>query len=144
MTNGHLIEMRDGRKRLRFFLSRYNATVLERERLEAQKSKIERDYISSRGDIVGISMITADIQKHIDKEIRCNALLLAQIKDILSYLPDNSTQRKVLDARYIDRMNWVQIERHFNYSSATVKRYAARGLDELLKFERVRELIKNT
>lgn len=132
------------RERLRMFLKQYNAAIQERERLEMQKRSIEKNYVSSQGEIVGISMIIADVQKQIDKQIRHNAMLLVQVKDVLNYLPDNSIHRKILDAVYIDGMNWARVERHFHYSEASVKRYAAEGLDELLKYERVRELIRNT
>lgn len=132
------------RERLRSFLKQYGSAVSERERLEMQKKRIESDYLFSQGDIVGVSMIIADVQKQIDEQIRYNAALLVQIKDVLNYLPENSIHRKILDAQYVDNMSWIKIERHFNYSTASVKRYAAEGLDELLKYERVREIIRNT
>lgn len=136
------VRKNNDRSRLRDFLKQYSLAVSERERLENQKKSLEKAY-TFNGDIVGVSMITADIQKQIDKQIRYNAILLVQIKDVLNYLPDNSLQRKILDARYVDGMNWVQIERHFNYSEASVKRYEADGIDELLEYERVRALIRN-
>ncbi len=131
------------RNLLRKFLKQYSAAVLERERLENQKKTIESEYFSVECNIVGVSMIASDVQKQIDEQIRYNANLLVQIKDVLNYLPENSIQRKILDALYVDGMNWIKIERHFNYSSASVKRYAAEGLDKLLEYERVRELIRN-
>lgn len=127
------------RNKLRKFLGQYTLAIKERERLENQKQRIERDYC---GDIPAAAMVAEEVQKKIDEQIRSNAALLVQIKDVLNYLPENSIQRKVLDAVYIDGMSWIQVERHFNYSSASVKRYAAAGLDELLKYERIRELIK--
>lgn len=130
------------REHLRSFLKQYISATAERDRLEQQKRSIERDYLKN-GEIVGVSMVIADVQKQIDRQIRHNAKLLVQIKDILNYLPDTCIQRQILDALYIDGKSWLQIERHFNYSEASVKRYAAAGLDELLKFERVKELIKS-
>ncbi len=128
------------RKKIREFLGQYILAVQERERLENQRRRIERDY---RNGAPASKMVIEEVQIQIDEQISRNAALLVQIKDILNYLPENSTPRKVLDAVYIDGMSCAQCERHFNYSSASVKRYIAAGLDELLKYERVRELIKD-
>ena len=127
------------RKKLRAFLGQYILAVQERDRLENQRSRIEQSY---RDGTPAAKMIVEEVQKQIDEQISKIAVLLVRVKDILNYLPENSMQRKVLDAVYIDGMSCLQCERHFNYSTASVKRYIAAGLDELLEYERIREFIK--
>ena len=69
--------------------------------------------------------------------------LLLEIMNILELLPENSIERDVLEARYIDCNKTGKVCNVLHMSRSCVYQYTKDGLNKLLTFENVQDILKN-
>jgi hypothetical protein len=60
------------------------------------------------------------------------------VADVFRYLDQDSDIREVLERKYIDCQSEFRICRDMNISRSTLYRYASRGLDDLLTYDKIR------
>ena len=66
---------------------------------------------------------------------------LTNIMDIMDYLEENSKERVLMEMRYIDCMAWQRIGKELHYSRSQCDNIKNAALEELLSFDRVKEII---
>lgn len=66
--------------------------------------------------------------------------IMTEVMDILSLLPD-SDEREVLEYRHMDGMRWREIGERMRMSRSPCFQRYKRGLDQLLTFQRVRDVL---
>ena len=76
-----------------------------------------------------------------DQKSRVEKALL-KVMDIMDFLEENSTERMVLELRFIDCKPWAAIERELNLSRSSLFSYQDKGLEKLLTYKKVRAILK--
>ncbi len=67
---------------------------------------------------------------------------LLKVMDIMDFLQENSTERMVLELRFIDCKPWANIEKEMHLSRRSLFAYQNRALEKLLGFKKVRAVMK--
>ena len=76
-----------------------------------------------------------------DQKSRVEKALL-KVMDIMDFLEENSTERMVLELRFIDCKPVAAIERELNLSRSSLFSYQDKGLEKLLTYKKVRAILK--
>lgn len=79
-----------------------------------------------------------DIEERIQRQIDIEVRSVAEIMDVLDFLPRESTERDILEYRHIDCKPWTEIQRLVHLTRSPCFEYYNRGLDKLLEFKKVR------
>lgn len=58
------------------------------------------------------------------------------------FLEENSTERMVLELRFIDCKGWAAIEKEMHLSRSSLFSYQDKGLDKLLTYKKVRQILR--
>ena len=67
---------------------------------------------------------------------------LLKVMDIMDFLEESSTERMVLELRFIDCRGWAAIEKEMHLSRRACFDYQNRALEKLLQFKKVRSILK--
>ncbi len=76
-----------------------------------------------------------------DQKSRVEKALL-KVMDIMDFLEESSTERMVLELRFIDCKSWAAIEKEMHLSRRACFDYQNRALDRLLQFKKVKSILK--
>lgn len=68
---------------------------------------------------------------------------LADIMNVIEFLPENSIERTIIEHRYIDRYDWRKICRETHISRTPATRHWKKGLYALLEFKKVQQIIRD-
>lgn len=77
-----------------------------------------------------------------DQKSRVEKALL-KVMDIMDFLEENSTERMVLELRFIDCKRWATIEKEMHLSRRSCFDYQNRALEKLLGYKEVGTILKN-
>lgn len=83
-----------------------------------------------------------EINTRIKDQIEKATKALADIMDMIEFLPENSMERAIIEHRYIDRYSWEKICRIESLSRTPATRYWRKGLYELLEFKKVKKILR--
>lgn len=150
------MEKEQERDALRHYLAGYRVARVRLDRLKARHDALKEDMAASLKGTKYDSMPTsggtsdgaasiiyriADIEDRIKEQCKLMSVQCMRVMDMLDYLDDDSQQRLVLELRYIDGMNWYDISENLCISRSSCHRAERQALDDLLEFDRVREII---
>ena len=76
-----------------------------------------------------------------DQKSRVEKALL-KVMDIMDFLGENSTERMVLELRFIDCKSWAAIEKEMHLSRSSLFSYQDKGLEKLLTYKKVRQILR--
>ena len=65
-----------------------------------------------------------------------------RINDVIEFLPENSTERAILEYKYIDNYSWNKICNLEHMSRTPATQYWRKGLYKLLEFAKVQEIVR--
>ena len=86
--------------------------------------------------------LMSEIETRIEhQKVRVEQALL-NVMDIMDFLQENSTERMVLELRFIDCKPWANIEKEMHLSRRSLFAYQNRALEKLLGFKKVRAVMK--
>ena len=97
------------------------------------------------GESVGCAAISIkldEIKTRIEEQRKKSVKVLANIMDVIEFLPENSIERAIIEHKYIDRWSWKQICRVEHISRTPGTKHWRKGLYELLEFEKVRQIVR--
>lgn len=138
------------------YLSQYKQCIGKKKSLEHRQKEIawELDHplkaISyegmphGSGESVGCAALSFrldEIKTRIEEQKEKAVKVLADIMDVIEFLPENSTERSIIEHKYIDRHSWRQICKTENLSRTPATRYWRKGLYELLEFKKVQQIV---
>ena len=86
---------------------------------------------------VKLTMELDDVECQIGTQIERSVDVMLEISEMIEYLPQDSDERNVLEAKYIDCQNQYRIMRDLSISKSTLYRYARSGLEQLLEYEKI-------
>ena len=139
------------------YLNQYKRCIGRKRALERRRDDIIREFnhplkgVSYDGmphgsgeglGCASLSFRLDEIETRIKEQMDKSVKVLAEIMDVIEFLPENSMERAIIEHRYIDRMNWEPICKVEHISRTPATRYWRKGLYELLEFKKVQQLVK--
>lgn len=144
-------------KLLMRYLDQYGECRSRKDRLEKRRKSIISEFNNPLSGInyIGmpknnkISVGSASLALRLDeidtmiKQQQNNAAkLLLEIMSVLEFLPENSTERDVLETRYIDCCKVEKVGHRLHMSRSCVYDYMKDGLNKLLTFKKVQKILE--
>ena len=138
------------------YLFQYRKCLSRKKELEVRRKDIEWEFnhplkgVSydgmphGSGENVGCAALSFrldEIDTRIKEQMVKAAKVLTEIMDVIGFLPENSNERSIIEMRYIDRKNWVQICREEHLSKTPATRYWKKGLYTLLEFKKIQQIM---
>lgn len=139
------------------YLSAYNRYRNRKRSLEQRRTAILREFESPlravsadgmpRGSSDGtgcaaLSYELDEIDTRIREKIREMERIYVRINGIMEFLPENSTERSILEYRYLDGYGWRRICELEHMSRTPATRYWRKGLYRLLEYARIQEIVR--
>lgn len=84
----------------------------------------------------------SEIETRIENQKSQVEKALLKVMDIMDFLEENSTERMVLELRFIDCKSWAVIEKEMHLSRRSLFTYQDKGLEKLLTYKKVRAVLK--
>ena len=140
------------------YLSQYKRCIERKKSLEHRRDEIVKEFDSPLKSVsydgmphgssegVGCAAISYrldEIDTRIKEQMDKSVKVLAEIMDVIEFLPENSIERSIIEHRYIDRMNWDKICRMEHISRTPGTQHWRKGLYQLLEFKKVQQIIRD-
>lgn len=129
----------ESRAHARRYLRQYLKAKSRKEDIERRRDAIHsdiNDQTSAKNKV-----LLEDIDQSLDAQTTATAQAVKNILEIIDYLPHHGQERDIIERRYIDGMSWANISRRLYISRSAAALWEQRGVDTLLSFARVRQLI---
>lgn len=138
------------------YLSQYRNCMNRKKSLERRRNEIQREFNNplkavsydgmphGSGEGVGCAALSFrldEIETRIKEQMEKSAKVLAEIMDVIEFLPENSTERIIIEHRYIDRYYWGRICKEVHLSRTPATKYLRKGLYQLLEFKKVQQIL---
>ncbi len=150
----------EDRKILKEYLSQYYIGRLKRAQLERRLRNIQEEMKTPIGGLkytpvnyggtntVGLGASSfvfrmSEIETRIEEQQSRTEEALLKVMDIMDFLDENSTERMILELRYIDCMSWAVIGREIHMGRSACFKYQDRALDKLLEHEKVQSSLRD-
>lgn len=143
---------------LNCYLFQYKECIGKKKSLERRMVEIRKEFDCPipaikmdgmpRGNSVGDGSVASlvyrldEIETKINEQIDKSTKILANIMNVIDFLPENSLERAIIENRYIDRMGWDRVCRENHASKSKINRYWKKGLYTLLEFKKVKQILK--
>lgn len=139
------------------YLLQYRRCINRKHDLERRRREIVKEFDSPltgvsydgmpHGNSEGVgcaalSFRLDEIDTRIKDQINKSIKVLTEIMNVIEFLPENSTERAIIERRYIDRLKWWQICKEENLSRTPATNYWRKGLYELLEFKKVQQIVR--
>lgn len=85
----------------------------------------------------------SEIEERISQQKDNMELAMLKVMDIMDFLPEDSTERAVLELRHIDCKPWKDVVKDMNLTRTPCNDYYNKGLVKLLGFKKVMKLIND-
>ncbi len=82
------------------------------------------------------------IEEKLQLQVAACREAMDRVIDILALLPENSTERIVMEFRHIDGYSWAQITEEIHLTRTPCNRYYNRGIKRLLEKEEVQKILE--
>ncbi len=131
---------------LKYFLGRIYRSDQHKSQLDARirgiKAKRHIDGCPKSEGPASICYCISDIENRILGQKREIDSAIAQVMDILDYLPIHSIERQICELRHIDFKPWREISAEIPMSRSQVYRKYRMALDALLENQRVQAMME--
>ena len=152
-------EGNEDKELLKQYLNQYYAGRIKRTQLERRLKNIQEEMATPIGGY-GYSPVNyggtnkvgpgaasfvyrmSEIETRIESQKSRVEKALLKVMDIMDFLEENSTERMVLELRFIDCKPWAAIEKEMHLSRRSCFAYQERALDRLLTFKKVRQILR--
>lgn len=128
------------RRALKKYLSQYFKAKEKRTILLERLRRLRRDLQRDGGLYTPLSPLEIESKIHEQSEAMKKCML--EIMDVLELLPEDSTERTILELRHIDCKSWEEIYKAVYLTRTPCFRYYNRGLDALLRRNKVRQILE--
>ena len=129
------------------YLRMYTRCKNRKHSLERRKDSIMQEFESPLRSVVsdgmphgsssGIGCAALSYEKIEEMEKK-----YVRINDVIEFLPENSTERAILEYKYIDNYSWNKICNLEHMSRTPATQYWRKGLYKLLEFAKVQEIVR--
>ncbi|MBD5509965.1 MAG: hypothetical protein HDR08_01695 [Lachnospiraceae bacterium] len=140
------------------YLGRYNCCRNRKKVLERRKNELTREFEnplaavrldgmprgSSRGvGCAALSFQIDEINTRIGEKIKEMEKKYVEINDVIEFLPENSTERTIIEYKYIDGYRWAEICQLEHITRTPAVQYWRKGLYQLLEFAKVQQVVRD-
>lgn len=84
----------------------------------------------------------AEIEQRIYDQRDQVEMSILKVMDIMDFLPEQSTERMILELRYVDCKRWEQITKEMNLTRTPCNDYFNKALELLLSFRKVQKIVQ--
>lgn len=159
MDQGNKQQKNEDKEMLKEYLNQYYTGRMKRSQLERRLKNIRAEmevpiggYGYSPVNYGGTNKVgpgaasfvyrMGEIETRIeDQKSRVEKALL-KVMDIMDFLEENSTERMILELRFIDCKGWAAIEKEMHLSRRACFDYQSKALEKLLRFKKVRAVLR--
>lgn len=131
---------------LKYFFGRIYRSNKHKSQLDARirgiKAKRQIEGCTAGEDPASIRYWISDIEDRILEQKREIDMAIAQVMDIMDYLPIHSIERQICELRHIDFKTWGAISAEIPMSRSQVYRRYRMALDMILENQRVQDVMK--
>ena len=152
-------EENEDKKLLKEYLNQYYNCRAKRVQLESRLENIRREMetpIGGRGyspvNYGGTNKVRpgaasfvyrmGEIETRIEDQKNKIEKALLKIMDMMDFLEENSTERMILELRFIDCKSWEDIGKEMHLSRSVCFDYQNKALEKLLDFKKVKSMLK--
>lgn len=140
------------------YLRQYNTCKGRMRRLEIRRNIILREFDNPlsavrydgmpKGNTISVGAASLairldEIDSRILEQRNSAAKFLLDAMEVLEFLPENETERDVLEARYIDGLNWDKVCKAVHLTRTPANNHWRRGLNRLLEFKKVQKILED-
>lgn len=140
------------------YLEEYINCKDKQKRLEISRKNILRDFDNPltginydgmpKGNTISVGSASLayrldEIDTRILQQQNRAAKLLLEVMNVLEFLPENSLERDVLEARYIDCLKWDKTCAVVHLSRSAAYKYLKDGINKLLTFKKVQKIVED-
>lgn len=143
---------------LKEYLNQYYAGRIKRSQLERRLKNIRQEMATPIGGY-GYSPVNyggtnkvvpgaasfvyrmSEIETRIEEQKSRVEKALLKVMDIMDFLEEGSTERMVLELRFIDCKGWPSIEKDLHLSRSSLFSYQDKALGKLLEFKKVQQIL---
>lgn len=144
-------------KLLKRYLEQYFHCKNKRAKLEKRRASIIREFDNPlsgvkydgmpKGNKVSVGSASLayrldEIDSRILQQQNNAAKLLLEVMSVIDFLPENSTERDILEDRYIDCLTWSKVCTEEHMSRSAANDYLNDGLNKLLTFKKVQKILE--
>ena len=131
MTMMEITNREDERTALKQYLTRYHRSKKRQAILEQRLRQLRRDlHHPEAGEI-------SEVEARIEKQAKRAERIILEIMDIIDLLPEESTERMILELRHIDCKPWSEIRKTVHLTRTPCFDHYNRALDFLLQTKEV-------
>lgn len=138
------------------YLSQYRCCIQRKKSLEQRRKDIVREFDNPLSSVsydgmprsggksqgcAALSFRLDEIETRIKEQMDKSIKVLAEIMEVIDFLPENSVERSIIEHRYIDRFGWRQICKEEHLSRTPATNYWRKGLYELLEFKKIQKIV---
>ena len=139
------------------YLNKYNRCKIRKHSLERRKNELRKEFdsplkavrmdgmprgSSSNVGCAAISYEIDEIETRINEKIEELKKEYVKINDIIGFLPENSTERSIIEYKYIDGFSWKKICELEHITRTPATQYWRKGLYQLLGFAKIQEIVR--
>lgn len=153
-------ERNEDKELLKAYLNQYYVGRIKRTQLERRLKNIQEEMATPIGgyeyspvNYGGTNKVSSgaasfvyrmsEIEIRIENQKDSVEKALLKVMDIMDFLEENSTERVILELRFIDCKNWENIEKEMHLSRRACFNYQNKALEKLLTFKKIQTIIKN-
>ena len=89
-------------------------------------------------------MRIAEVEERIARQQERVGKTIVHVMDIMDYLPEESTEREILELKHIDCLKWERIQAEAHLSRSPCYEYYRKGIELLLKNKRVQKIVEDS
>lgn len=90
-----------------------------------------------------IIMRIAEVEERIARQQEQVGKTIVHVMDIMDYLPEESTEREIMELKHIDCLKWERIQAEAHLSRSPCYEYYKKGIELLLKNKRVQKIVED-
>lgn len=139
------------------YLSTYSRCKNRKRSLERRQAAIMQEFdsplravamdgmprgSSSNTGCAALSYELDEINTRIHEKILEMEKVYIKINDIMEFLPEDSTERSILEYKYIDSCSWSRICELEHISRTPATQYWRKGLYKLLEYAKIHEIVR--
>ncbi len=130
------------KKLLKEYLNQYYKGRIKRTQLERRLKNIKEEMNTPiERDTASFVYRMSEIETKIENQKSQIEKALLKVMDIMDFLEENSTERIILELRFIDCRNWKSIEHEMHLSRSSLFAYQDKALEKLLTFKKVKVIL---
>lgn len=152
-------KLEDDKSLLKRYLSQYYICKKKKQQLERRLREVNREIdepIGGQGysqvprsqtNVIGAGAASivyrmAEIEERIARQKDSMEMAMLKVMDIMDFLPEDSTERMILELRHLDCRSWKQVVKEASLTRTPCNDYYNKGLIKLLDYKKVRRTLE--